>query len=134
MYANFECHFCKLAYHAASFLDVRLVFRHFPVKSRHPRAWPAACASEAAALQGAFWEMHDALFEDQGRLDDPHLWRRAEVLGLDVERFDANRRSDAVRERVDRDFKGGVRGGVVATPTFVIDGELRRTLDDLSLS
>jgi protein-disulfide isomerase len=108
--------------------DVRLVFRHFPVKSKHPRAWPAACAAEAAALQGAFWEMHDALFGDQGRLEDPHLWARAERLGLDVERFDADRRSEAVQERVKRDFSSGVRAGVMATPTFVVDGELRRSL------
>ena len=75
---------------------MRVCFRHFPVRSSHPRAWPAACAAEAAALQGAFWAMHDALFADQGRLEDPHLWARAEPLGLDVERFDADRRSDAV--------------------------------------
>ena len=73
-------------------------FRHFPVQLLAPaRAAPAACAAEAAALQGAFWAMHDALFADQGRLEDPHLWARAERLGLDVERFDADRRSDAVR-------------------------------------
>ena len=51
-------------------------------------------------LQGRFWEMHDALFADQGRLEDPHLWARAERLGLDVARFDADRRSDAVMARV----------------------------------
>ena len=75
------------------------VFRHFPVRSSHPRAWPAACAAEAAGLQGRFWEMHDLLFADQARLEDPHLWERARALGLDLERFDADRRSDAVRER-----------------------------------
>jgi len=128
LYGSFECHFCKLAYHRLQGVDVRIAFRHFPVKTKHPRAWPAACASEAAALQGAFWKMHDALFEDQGRLDDPHLWRRAEALGLDVGRFDEDRRSEAVRARVERDFTAGLRGGVMATPTFVVDGELRREL------
>jgi protein-disulfide isomerase len=128
-YADFECHFCAREHHRIGALEVRLVFRHFPVKSKHPRAWATACAAEAAALQGAFWEMHDALFSDQGRLDDPHLWDRAERLGLDVDRFDADRRSDAVRERVERDFKGGLRAGVMATPTFVVGGELRRSLD-----
>ena len=66
--------------------------------------------AEAAARQDAFWEMHDALFADQGRLEDPHLWTRAERLGLDVERFEADRRSDAVRDRVRDDFRG-VRQG-----------------------
>jgi protein-disulfide isomerase len=62
--------------------------------------------------------MHDALFADQGRLEDPHLWARAERLGLDLARFDADRRSDAVAERVRADFRGGVRAGVATTPTL----------------
>ena len=66
--------------------------------------------AEAAARQDAFWEMHDALFADQGRLEGPHVWTRAERLGLDVERFEADRRSDAVRDRVRDDFRG-VRQG-----------------------
>ena len=69
--------------------------------------------------------MHDALFADQGRLEDPHLWARAEALGLDVERFDADRRSEAVAARVRRDFESGVRAGVVTTPTLFEDGVMR---------
>ncbi len=81
-----------------------------------------AHAAEAAARQGAFWEMHDSLFADQGHLDVPHLWERARALGLDLERFDADRRADAVAERVQRDFTSGVRAGVVTTPTLFVDG------------
>lgn len=66
--------------------------------------------------------MHDALFADQGRLEDPHLWSRAERLGLDIERFDADRRGDPVRARVRRDFENGVRAGVVTTPTLFAGG------------
>jgi 2-hydroxychromene-2-carboxylate isomerase len=62
--------------------------------------------------------MHDSMFADQGRLEDPHLWARARALGLDVERFDADRRSDGVLARVRRDFESGVRAGVVTTPTL----------------
>ena len=69
--------------------------------------------------------MHDALFADQGRLEDPHLWARAEALGLDVERFDADRRSEAVVARVRRDFESGVRAGVVTTPTLFEQGVMR---------
>jgi protein-disulfide isomerase len=102
---------------------VRVCFRHFPVRSSHPRAFAAACAAEAAGAQGAFWPMHDALFADQGRLEDPHLWAHAEALGLDVERFDADRRSDAVAEKVSSDFRSGIRAGVVSTPTLFLAGE-----------
>ena len=91
------------------------------MRSSHPRAHPAACAAEAAAEQGAFWEMHDALFADQGRLEDPHLWARAERLGLDVARFDADRRSERVSLRVRAGFRAGVRAGVVTTPTIFVN-------------
>jgi protein-disulfide isomerase len=102
---------------------VRRVFRHFPVVSKHPRARVLAQAVEAAALQGAFWEMHESLFGDQGHLDPPHLWERIERLGLDLERFEADRRSEPVDERVQRDFRSGVRAGVVTTPTLFVDGQ-----------
>ena len=121
-YADFECHFCLLAHSRLDGLPLRRVFRHFPVRSKHPRAWACACAAEAAALQGCFWEMHDSLYADQGRLDDPHLWARAEGLGLDVDRFEADRRSEAVLARVKRDFDAGIRTGVVTTPTLFVDG------------
>ena len=128
-YADFECPFCAALHGRLADLPALVVFRHFPVRSSHRRAWAAACAAEAAGLQGRFWEMHDSLFADQGRLEDPHLWRRAEELGLDLERFDADRRSEPVLERVRRDFHSGVRGGVVTTPTLfeLSDGAAQRT-------
>lgn len=122
VYADFECPFCAAVDGRLSQLRVRLVFRHFPVRSKHPRAWPAACAAEAAAAHGLFWPMHDALFADQGRLDDPHLWARARALGMDVDEFDERRRSEAVLERVRSDFRSGIRAGVAATPTVFAGG------------
>jgi protein-disulfide isomerase len=122
VYADFECPFCAALHTRLDGLALRVVFRHFPVRSSHPRAWSAATAAEAAAGQGMFWEMHDALFADPARLEDPHLWDRARALGLDLERFDADRRSDAARDRVTRDFRSGVRGGVVTTPTLFAVG------------
>jgi len=68
--------------------------------------------------------MHDSLFGDQGHLDDPHLWQRARTLGLDLERFESERRSPEVEQRVTRDFRSGVRAGVMSTPTLFVDGEL----------
>jgi protein-disulfide isomerase len=122
VYGDYECPYCAALEARLHALPVRVCFRHFPVRSSHPRAHPAACAAEAAALQGAFWEMHDALFADPARLEDPHLWARAERLGLDVARFDADRRADAVTARVREHFRAGVRAGVVTTPTVIVDG------------
>jgi protein-disulfide isomerase len=116
-YADFECPYCAALVARLAGLELRRVFRHFPVRSAHPRAWAAACAAEAAGLQGRFWEMHDLLFAEQALLEDPHLWERARKLGLDLERFERDRRGDAVRARVRRDFESGVRAGVVTTPT-----------------
>jgi protein-disulfide isomerase len=126
VYADYECPFCGALQERLAAGEGRWVFRHFPVRSQHPRAWAAACAAEAAALQGAFEPMHAALYADQARLEDPHLWERARALGLDVERFDADRRSEAVLARVRRDFESGVRAGVVTTPAVFEDGTLQR--------
>jgi protein-disulfide isomerase len=124
-YGDFECPFCAaLSAQLAARPGLHHAFRHFPVRSSHPRAWAAACAAEAAALQDRFWEVYDSLFEDQARLEDPHLWRRARELGLDVERFDSDRRSEAVVARVREDFRGGVRAGVVTTPTLFAAGQM----------
>jgi protein-disulfide isomerase len=128
VYADFECPFCATLHQRLSDVRVRVMFRHFPVRSSHPRAWAAACAAEAAARQGHFWEMHDRLFADQARLADPHLWQRAEALGIDLERFDADRRDTAILARVKQDFQSGVRAGVVTTPAAFAwrDGRAQR--------
>ena len=138
-YADFECPFCASLSVKLERYQLRRVFRHFPVRSSHPRAWAAACAAEAAGLQGRFWEMHDLLFGDQARLEDPHLWERARALGLDLERFERDRRSEGVEGRVRRDFQSGVRAGVVTTPTLFV-GDRRyagrvasQTLDELAV-
>ncbi len=99
-------------------IEICHVFRHFPVKSNHPRAWACATAAEAAALQRRFWEMHDALYADQGRVDDPHLWTHCETLGLDLERFQADRRDPGIAERVRRDVRDALRAGATTTPTL----------------
>jgi protein-disulfide isomerase len=121
-YADYECPYCAKTDAMLEQLPVRRLFRHFPVPSKHPRARVLAAAAEAAALQGSFWAMHAALFADQGRIDDPHLWERARRLGFDLERFERDRRSEAVAERVARDFRSGVRAGVVSTPTLFVEG------------
>ena len=123
VYGDYECPFCAAVEARLHPLEVRVAFRHFPVRASHPRAHAAACAAEAAGLQDAFWEFHDALFADPGRLEDPHLWARAERLGLDVARFDTDRRSEAVAVRVRAQFRGGIRAGVATTPTLFVGGQ-----------
>lgn len=121
-YADLECPYCAQANVILCELPIRRIFRHFPVVSKHPRARVLSAAGEAAAIQGSFWELHDSLMSDQGHLEDPHLWRRCETLGIDLDRFERDRRSDAVAQRVERDFRSGVRAGVMTTPTLFVDG------------
>jgi protein-disulfide isomerase len=124
MYADFTCPRCAVKALALRDAGEPVAFRHFALKSRHPRSVALARAAEAVALQGAFWAFHDSLFEDQGRIDDPHLWARLERLGLDVGRFEADRRCQPVAERVSRQLREGMRAGVTQTPAL-----LRPTVD-----
>lgn len=122
-YADLECPYCAQAHLRLKELAITRVFRHFPVVSKHPRARVLAAAAEAAGRQGRFWEMHDSLLENQGHQDDPHLWERARTLELELDRFEADRRSVEIAERVERDFHSGIRAGVVTTPTQFACGE-----------
>jgi protein-disulfide isomerase len=132
-YGDYECPYCARADMLLAKLPVRRVFRHFPVVSKHPRAQVLACAAEAAALQGRFWEMHDALFADQGHLDPPHLWERCERLGIELAAFETDRRSDAVAEHVKADFRSGIRAGVTGTPTLFVNGSVFSGVPDAEL-
>lgn len=126
LYIDLGCADCAAAWVRITKLPLRLVFRHFPVAGKHRRAPALHAAVEAAGLQGCFWEMSDSLFEDRGHHDDPHLWQRAERFGLDLERFEADRRSEAVAARIRRDFETGIRAGVGSTPAGFVAGELVR--------
>jgi protein-disulfide isomerase len=116
VYADLACPRCAAGWPQIVARPVTIVFRHFPVASRHPRSPALHAAAEAAGAQGRFFEMVDSLYADRGRVDDPHLWQRAERLGLDLERFEADRRSAQTAARVRRDFESGIRAGVTSTP------------------
>jgi protein-disulfide isomerase len=123
LYMDLACPACAALWPRLRALPVRICFRHFPMRSKHPRSPALHAAAEAAGGQGAFWEMVDSIYAERGRVDDPHLWERAERFGLDRERFDEARRSEAVAERVARDFNSGIRAGVAGTPAAFADGE-----------
>jgi protein-disulfide isomerase len=123
VYLDLACPRCSLAWTRIRELPLRLVLRHFPIPSKHPRAPALHAAAEAAGLQGRFAEMWDSLLTDQGHQDDPHLWERAEILDIDLERFNRERRSEPVAERVRRDFESGIRAAVTGTPAAFVAGQ-----------
>lgn len=127
-FGDYQCQFCGDAYPILKEIEetfgrqIRFVFRHFPLANAHQYAVPAALAAEAASLQGKFWEMHDALFDNQYRLNGDLFDELAETIGLDLERFQQDSVSDALREKVEHDFDSGVRSGVNGTPSFYVNG------------
>ncbi|HEY5044275.1 MAG TPA: Na+/H+ antiporter NhaA [Solirubrobacteraceae bacterium] len=127
-YGDFECPYCGRAEQVirellASFGDdVRYVWRHLPLNDVHPNAQIAAEASEAAAAQGRFWEMHDTLLEHQGDLRQTHLATYAKELGLDAERMIEELRHREHAPRVSEDVASADESGVSGTPTFFVNG------------
>jgi protein-disulfide isomerase len=130
-YGDYACPRCAVAHERLRQAPVRVAFRHFALKAKHPRAVALAHATEAAARQGRFWELTDALYTDQGRLEDPHLWAHCEALGLDLDRFDRDRRGDEAAERVKRDVRDALRGGATGTPTVWIAQDDQDLLDTM---
>lgn len=125
-YGDFECPFCGRAEPVvrellADFGDLRYVWRHLPLSDVHPHAEVAAEASEAAAAQGSFWEMHDLLLEHQGELTARDLRRYAEQLGLDLARYEEELRRRSHAPRVEGDVDSADLSGVTGTPTFFVN-------------
>jgi protein-disulfide isomerase len=128
-YGDYECPFCGEVQPIVGEIQRRLgddlcfAFRHFPLTSVHPHAEHAAEAAEAAGEQAGFWPMHETLFANQDALDDKSLAQYAAALGLNEVRFIQELVSGAHAERIQEDFKSGVRGGVNGTPCFFINGQ-----------
>jgi protein-disulfide isomerase len=127
-YGDFECPFCGKAEPVVrelliDFGDVRYVWRHLPLSDVHRHAQLAAEASETAAAQGAFWEMHDLLLDHQGdlRLDD--LLAYAEQLDLNLDRFGDDLQRHAHAARIEEDVDSADMSGVTGTPTFFVNGK-----------
>jgi protein-disulfide isomerase len=127
-YGDYQCPACGAAYPMVKAIQKRLgaklrfVFRNMPLNEVHPYAELAAEPAEAAAAQGKFWEMHDALYEHQNELGPNLVMTLAKRLRLDMPRFEEDLVSHRFRDHVKRDFMGGVRSGVNGTPTFFVDG------------
>lgn len=130
-YSDFQCPYCYRSYTELlpqlkeNYIDeglVYFVYRHYPLSSIHPYAQNDGEATECARDQGAFWEMHDAIFDGQAFTDDD-LKGYAADLGLDTNEFDECLDSDKYEEKVKNDLAEGIAAGVSATPTFFINGE-----------
>ena len=128
-YGDYECPHCARAHPIVKRIEkrfskqLRFVFRNFPLKQMHPMAEPAAETAEFAATQGKFWQMHDAIFENQKLLSPEFLFELATQLELSPDDLRAALQEETFAARVRHDFVAGVRSGVNGTPTFFVNGE-----------
>lgn len=127
-FSDFQCPACKMSApvvkEVVKFYGDKIVFyyRHFPLP-QHKLSKDAALASEAAGLQGKFWEMADLIFENQSSLTNTSFNEFAKLLGLDMAKFESDVRSEDTKKRVEEDLSDAKILGVNSTPTFYINGE-----------
>lgn len=127
-YGDYQCPYCGEAYPIVKAVQkafgkkLRLVFRNFPLAEMHPHAQSAAEVAEFAAANGKFWQMHDALYENQEQLGGPLYLELAQSLGLPAAALRKALEDGTYREKVRADFMGGVKSGVNGTPSFFING------------
>lgn len=127
-YGDYQCPYCAEAHGIVKALRERYgdelcyVFRNFPLTSHHPDALSAAMVAEFAAAQGAFWEVHDALYDNQRQLGVPLYSAIIGQFGLSDEQVMQALNDDAAEQKIRLDLESGMRSGVHGTPTFFING------------
>lgn len=132
-YADFQCPACKAYFPWVEKLsqefpnDLRIVFRHFPLKQIHYQAQNASEVAQAASLQGKFWEMEKALYENQeewaNTTGKEPFNKYAQAIGLDMEKFAADLKLSSTKEKVDADLEQGISIGINGTPTFYLNNK-----------
>lgn len=127
-YADFECPKSRALNLALKQLsqeyseEVCIVFRHFPDTVEHPQSGFAAMAAEAAAVQGKFWEMHDALFEQRLSLTSERIFDIGRTIGMDMRKFLDDLERDDLLERVHQNYEAGLDNDISETPVIFING------------
>jgi len=133
-YSDFQCPACGAYFSIVQQLveefgnSIQFAYRHFPLRSIHANAEPAARAAEAAGMQGRFWEMHDALFENQNAWSNERnpfdlFAQYANDIGLDAAQFEVDYNSNTAKNTIRAHETAGTRLGVDGTPTFTLNGE-----------
>ncbi len=144
-YGDYECPGCGAMYSAVKGLTdahsdhLTFVFRNFPLTNIHPNALAAATAAEAAGLQGKYFEMHDALYENQQAWANASVGDRETIftgyaanLGLNTDQFKKDLSADNIAGKISRDRSIGTTIGVNSTPTFVLNGTMITGSDAVS--
>jgi protein-disulfide isomerase len=129
VFSDFQCPSCKAAMPLLAAVQkkndkqVRLVHKFYPL-SKHLRARDAAYAAIAAMKQGKYWAMEELIFDNQEALADQDLERYAAEIGLDLDKFRADRAAADTKAIVDRDIQDGDAAGLTGTPFIFVNGRL----------
>lgn len=128
-YGDYQCPYCGAAYPVVKELlaehgnQIRFIFRNFPLADVHAEAVDAAFVAEFAGEHGKYWEAHDLLFENQGRLGRTLYEEICTTLGLSLVELRTAAESRQYLARIQADEEGGIRNGVNGTPTFFLNGQ-----------
>ncbi|HEX7724385.1 MAG TPA: thioredoxin domain-containing protein [Candidatus Paceibacterota bacterium] len=133
-YSDFQCPACEAYYPvvsqvlASSTVPIKFIYRHFPLP-QHQNAKPAAYASEAASMQGKFWEMYDLLFKNHAEWTEladptPVFEGYAQRIGLNVTKFKSDSASQTVHDLIDTAITSDQKLGLFQTPTFFVNGKM----------
>ncbi|MBS1598339.1 MAG: thioredoxin domain-containing protein [Bacteroidetes bacterium] len=128
LYGDFRCTHCGFVFPEIKLLQetmgdqLQFAFRHYVIPNRYPLSLDTVIASEVAAMQDKFWNMHDALFENQYTLTRSGIIRLGESIDIDMSLFENAYAYRKLAQKVLRDFEIRVRSGVNSTPTFFING------------
>ena len=139
-YSDFQCPACKVYHQELAKLDkiatpnATLIFRHFPLSQIHNNAELASYAAQAASAQNKFWSMADLLYTNQetwGAQVNPKdtFISYVKKLNLDIEKFNQDINSLAIKNKIKADYSQGDKIGINATPTFFLNG---KKLDNIS--
>ena len=126
-YGDFQCEYCAEVYPVIKLLQdsfgdrLRFVYRHYTIPTRHPLSLLAAVATEAAAVQGKFWYMHDMIYENQKYLTRTSFNEFAKEIDMDTKAFEDCREHRKLFRKVISDFESGVKSGVDYSPTFFVN-------------
>ena len=127
-FSDYQCPFCRRWHQevyqsllAAYPGKIKLVYRHLPLTSIHPDAFPAAEAAMCAGEQNAYWQYHEKLFASE--LLGTEVYKQyAQELGLDMTTFEACITDHKYQQAIQEDSDFAVNLGVRSTPTFFVNG------------
>lgn len=145
VFSDFQCPFCASFAPSVYKLitdnpnDVRVVFHYLPLSSIHDKAVQAAQGAEAAARQGYFWAMHDALFAGQSQWQnmtavDFTSWMtdQAKTLGMNSTKFASDLKSQDVIKAVNDSAAVAAKLNLNSTPSVIVNRILRSSRNDVA--